>query len=81
MNSTEALRKEVKKRIDTADEKSLRRVFSILEIDSENESWWDDEDFIKELDSRYEAMESGEDKGVTIGEIRESLKQLSTKKA
>ena len=36
---TEALRKQVKKHIDKADENSLRRVAAILEIDQQKDFW------------------------------------------
>ena len=36
-----ALRSEIKKSIDSADEKVLRVVYHILEIENEND-WWDD---------------------------------------
>lgn len=40
MDTTEALRKQVKKYIAVADEKSLRMVQAILEIEQEQD-WWD----------------------------------------
>ncbi|MCW3120662.1 MAG: hypothetical protein JWQ38_154 [Flavipsychrobacter sp.] len=86
MTATEALRNQVKKYIDTADEDSLRRVNAILEIDQhiprdyDKSEWWDDADFVKELDNRYDAMESGEDKGVTVDELKSSIENARQKK-
>lgn len=80
MTTTEALRKQVKKQIDKADENSLRRVNAILEIDQQNNEWWNDKVFIKELDRRHEALESGEDKGVTIDQFKASLEKHKNKK-
>ncbi len=73
MTTTEALRKQVKKYVDKADENSLRRVNAILEIDQSSNEWWKDKEFVAELDRRYEAMESGEDKGVTLKELDISI--------
>jgi hypothetical protein len=73
MTTTEILRKEVKKYINTADENSLRRVRAILEIDQNSNDWWKDKQFIKELDRMNEAMESGADKGVTFEDIEASI--------
>ena len=42
MTATEVLRKQLKKSIDKADDKSLRRVQAILEVDQEEEDWWDE---------------------------------------
>ncbi len=80
MTTTEALWKQVKKQIDKADENSLRRVNAILEIDQQNNEWWNDKVFIKELDRRHEALESGEDKGVTIDQFKASLEKHKNKK-
>jgi len=41
MTTTEILRKRVKKYIDHADEKSLKMVQAMLEVDEEYD-WWDD---------------------------------------
>ena len=41
MTATEILRKQIKRSIDKADDKSLRRVQAILEVDQEEEDWWD----------------------------------------
>ena len=76
MTTTEALRKQAKKYIDKADEKSLRRVNAILEIDQATNQWWNDKDFIAELDRRYDAMESGEDKGVSLEELEISIEKI-----
>jgi hypothetical protein len=73
MTTTEILRKEVRKYINTADEDSLRRVYAILEIDQSGNEWWKDKQFIKELDSMNEAMDSGTDKGVTFADIERSI--------
>ena len=42
--------------------------------------WWKDEKFMAELDSRFEAMESGEDKGVTLEELEKSIEKLRLKR-
>ena len=72
MTTTEALRKQAKKYIDKADEKSLRKINSILEQAKDRE-WWNDKEFVKELDRMDAAMESGTEKGVTIEELKNSI--------
>ena len=82
MTAIEALRKQVKTYIDTADEDSLRRVNAILEIDQhipknfDKNEWWNDAHFVKELDDRYDAMESGDDKGITLDELRSTIEKV-----
>ena len=80
MTITEALRKEIKKQLDKADENSLRRVSAILAIDLQSNEWWNDKEFVKELDRRYEALESGEDKGVTIEQFKASMEKHKQKR-
>jgi hypothetical protein len=45
-----------------------------------NREWWKDKQFVAELDRRYAAMESGEDKGVTLEELEFSIEKLRVKK-
>lgn len=40
MSSVNAMRRDVKKYIDTADEKVVKMVHAMLEVDAEND-WWD----------------------------------------
>ncbi|MBZ4187630.1 hypothetical protein [Niabella beijingensis] len=40
MGSVNAMRRDVKKYIDTADEKVVKMVHAMLEVDAEND-WWD----------------------------------------
>ena len=80
MTATEALRKQVKKQIDKADGNSLRRVNAILEIDRQSYEWWNDKEFVKELDRRNAALESGEDKGVTLEQFKASFEKHKNKK-
>ena len=35
--------------------------------------WWENEVFVYELDARYEAMESGNDPGIKIDELKNSI--------
>ena len=41
--------------------------------------WWDDNQFIDELDKRYSAWESGKEKGYTLSEVEASIAQLKHK--
>ncbi len=41
MKGVDTLRREVKKYIDTADEKTIKMIHAMLEVEQEND-WWDD---------------------------------------
>jgi predicted transcriptional regulator len=62
MNETEvtALRNEIKKQIDVADERLLRLVFGMLEADSEKD-WWDElpEEVQASIDQGIKDIEEG----------------------
>jgi len=79
MTTTETLRKQAMKYIKNADENSLRRVNAILEIDQCSNEWWKDNEFVAELDSRYEALESGDDQGVTIEDLKAYIEKMKVK--
>jgi len=42
--------------------------------------WWKDKLFIEELDRRYDALESGEDVGVTMQQLEKTIKSLAKKR-
>jgi|GEM_PF-6226226 len=43
-------------------------------------NWWQDKNILAELDKRYEKLESGKDKGVTIDQLTNAISQLRQKK-
>ena len=65
MTATEVLRKKVKQYIDKADDKSLRRVQAILEVDQEETDWWDEASLERAL------KESEEGKGIPHAQMVE----------
>ena len=38
--------------------------------------WWKDKEFVARLDKEHKAMESGEDKGVTLEELKLSIEKI-----
>lgn len=67
--------------IRVADDKKLHAIFDLLENEiEETKEWWKDKQFTEELDKRYEALETGVDKGFTISELESSIEKLRMKK-
>ncbi len=60
MSSVNAMRREVKKYIDTADEKVVKMVHAMLEVDAEND-WWDSmpDNVKKDVDAALAESETG----------------------
>jgi hypothetical protein len=76
--------------IDDATDEELEEMLFLLEEDNieygvagKTRKWWEDEEFIKELDRRNEEIDSGKVKGIPAeevhNEIREMLRNMSKK--
>jgi hypothetical protein len=78
MTTTEVLRKQVKKYVEKADEKSLRIVRAILEIEQEEDFWDELPAHVKDDVAEAEAQsERGE--GKTTAEVFKKYRQWHTK--
>ena len=79
--SSAAIRNKLYDYIRVADDKKLNAIYNLLEneIEQTNE-WWKDKKFTKELDSRYQALENGSDKGFTIDQLEKSVITIRTQK-
>ena len=75
--SSAAIRNKLYDYIRVADDKKLNAIYNLLEneIEQTNE-WWKDKKFTKELDSRYQALENGSEKGFTIDQLEKSVTKL-----
>ncbi len=61
--------------------KKLHTLYNLLENDIEVKTeWWKDEQFMDELDRRDQALETGDDKGVTLEEMMASIDKLRVEK-
>ena len=79
--SNTAIRNKLYDYIRVADDKKLNAIYNLLEneIEQTNE-WWKDKLVTLELDSRYQALENGSDKGFTIEQLEQSVSKLRLKK-
>jgi hypothetical protein len=79
--TTAAIRNKLYDFIRVADNKKLQAIYHLLENDIEKENvWWGDKQFVAELDKRYNDLETGADKGVSIKELETSIDKLRQKK-
>ncbi len=79
--SNTAIRHKLYDYIRVADEKKLNAIYNLLENEIEQTNdWWKDKLFTKELDSRYQLLENGSDKGFTVEELEKSVSKLRLKK-
>ncbi len=69
MNEVNILKKQVKKYIDTADEKVVKMVFAMLEVNAEND-WWDDLSNDEKKSVTKSLKELDEGKGIPHQEVK-----------
>ena len=73
MNTT-TIRQKLHEYIKVADDKKVKAIYTIVESDiNEMNEWWNDENFIAELDKRSSDLKSGKDKGVAWEELKKEL--------
>jgi hypothetical protein len=81
MNTVSSLRDKLYGYIRVADDKKLYAIYSLLENEiEESNKWREDKKFTTELDRRYQALETGTDKGYTIEQLESSINKLRNKK-
>jgi len=75
-----AIRERLYHFIRVADDKKVKALYTILEDEiTETTEWWNDKDFIKEMDESYEAWESGKEKAFTLQQIDSEYNELKEK--
>ncbi|BAU55455.1 addiction module protein [Mucilaginibacter gotjawali] len=69
--TTATIREKLHGLIDTADDKQVKAVYSIFEDQiAEKYDPWEDEDFLRELKSRLDDIENGNDEGLSWDEVK-----------
>ena len=73
--TTKAIREKLQEYIKTADDKKIKAIFTLVESDIEEKyNWWEDEEFVTELDERVQNCIDGTEKGFTLEELDEEIK-------
>jgi len=76
-----ALRNELCDFIRIADEKKVNALYDLLEEEmTARKEWWQDLNMVREMEARYDALENGTDKGVSLEEFEKTLSELKKKK-
>ncbi|MBU0696628.1 MAG: hypothetical protein KKE39_08925 [Bacteroidetes bacterium] len=70
-----AIREKLQEYIKTADDKKIKAIFTLVENDIEEKyNWWEDKEFVAELDESVQNCVDGKDKGFTLEEIDAEIK-------
>jgi hypothetical protein len=81
--SKEELRNKLHKYIDEASEEQLEDMLSIVQeseteykLEGKRTEWWEDEEFIKELDRRLEEIDSGKVRAIPADEAHKEVFEM-----
>ena len=74
-NAIKEIRKEVKKHIDFADDKTVKMIYAMLEVE-QKEDEWTDVAFLDEMNRRTKEYESGTAKLFTLEEMENNARKL-----
>ncbi|TKB96346.1 hypothetical protein [Pedobacter cryophilus] len=76
-----AIRKKLQDYIKTADDKKIKAIFTLVESDIDKSlDWWEDKEFVAELDERGRRYKEGLDRGFTFEEAKEEILKLKAQK-
>nr|MBC7614321.1 hypothetical protein [Pseudopedobacter sp.] len=77
-----AIREKLQEYIKTADDKKIKAIFTLVENDiDEKYNWWEDKEFLDDLDERGRRYEAGIDRGYTFEEAKEEILKLKSEKS
>lgn len=80
-STTNAIRHKLYDYIRVANDKKLHAIYNLLETEiEETNEWWKDKSFVTELDRRSKALESGNDKGISLEQLEASIDKLRKKR-
>jgi hypothetical protein len=72
--NTISIRQKLHKYIEIADDKKIQAIYTMIEDDLVDQiNWWEDEDFIANLDLISNQLKNGTDKGVVWSNLKNEL--------
>lgn len=68
--------------IRVADDKKIKAIYMMLEDTiTEEVKWWDDNSIVNEFQKRYDAWDTGKEKGYLMSDIDKDISGLKKKRA
>ena len=79
---TTARREKLNDYIRIADDEKIKAMYVLFKNDINSElAWWQNTDFIKELDADYIKWKNGKAKGYTVDEVKDSISHMRLKRS
>jgi hypothetical protein len=79
--TTSTIREKLYDYIRVADDKKVKAIYTMLEDEiTETNEWWKNNAFVEELDTRFNDLDTGIDKGVTTTQLKTSIDKLRKKR-
>jgi hypothetical protein len=79
--TTSLIREKLYDYIRVADDKKVKAIYTMLEDEIiETNEWWKNNAFVEELDTRFNDLDTGIDKGVTTTQLKTSIDKLRKKR-
>jgi hypothetical protein len=80
--STATIRERLYDYIRVADDEKIKAIYTMLEDTiTEELKWWNDKSIIDDLQKRYEAWDSGKEKGYSMADIDKDIARLKKKRS
>lgn len=84
MSAAKPLVREITHYLGQLNTKQQKAVLGVVKTFAQEDTWWNEKEYIAEMDRRFAEMESGEVKGVALDELeagaRQSYKNRKRKK-
>lgn len=71
------LRERLQRFIETAEEKKLAAIYTLVEDEIMQQNHWEDESFVAEMEERYQDYKTGKSKSVSLEEVEAKARNVA----
>lgn len=80
--NTGTIRERLYDYIRVADDKKIKAIYTMLaDTITEEAKWWEDNSIVSGFQKRYDAWETGKEKGYSMADIDQDIERLKKKRA
>ncbi|MCB9046866.1 MAG: hypothetical protein H6550_12110 [Chitinophagales bacterium] len=74
------IRERLQRFIETAEEKKLLAIYTLVENEITEQERWEDESFVAEMEGRYQNYKSGNSKPLSLDEVEDKARKSAKRK-